>query len=96
MRRHALLLSLLAITACRKPETRVVVQQVQVPVPVPCPAPPPRRPLVLPITALPADATPQQQAQALKATLMLLLGRLDEAEALLDGYRAQPLQEPTR
>jgi len=90
MRYLALLLplSLLVVsTACQKPETRIVVQKVEVPVPVPCPAAPPRRPLNLPVSTLPPDATPQTKAQALKASFLELLGRLEEDEAVLDGYR---------
>jgi hypothetical protein len=65
-----------------------VVQRVEVPVPVPCPAPPPRVPLALPISSVPADAPAATKAQALKASFLLLLGKVQELEDELDGYRA--------
>ena len=89
MKRLVVLLPLLILTACQKPETRVVVQRVEVPVPVPCPPAPPRRPLVLPVSSLSDNATSPQKAQALKASFLMLEGRLEEAEAILDGYRPQ-------
>jgi len=70
---------------CSKP--RVVIQRVEVPVAVPCPPPPPRQPLHLPVEDLPAGASSDQQARAIKATILYLLGRVDEAETLLDAYR---------
>jgi hypothetical protein len=89
MKRLKLLLAaaLLAFALdCQMPE-RVVVQRVEVPVPVPCPAPPPRVPLVLPISAVPASAPAATKAQALKASFLLLLGKVEELEDELDGYR---------
>ena len=83
------LLPRLVLVACKAPAPQPVIQRVEVPVAVPCPAPPPRRPLVLPISALPPDASQALKAQALKATFLVILGRYDEAEALLDGYRPQ-------
>lgn len=83
MRRALLLLCLL--TACQKPETRVVT--VQVPVAVPCPEPP-----ILVWPDLPTShvtqATPDGEvAKAYVATIWTLKGRLAEALSLLNGYR---------
>lgn len=74
---------------CNKP--RVVFQRVEVPVAVPCPPPPPREPLHLPVEDLPKGATPDQQARAIKASILYLLGRVNAAEALLDAYRPAPV-----
>ncbi len=82
----------LLLLACAKPETRVVIQKVEIPVAT-YPTAPPRRPLIFPVNGLSADASDGQKASALKATFLYLLGRYEEAEALLDGYRSKELQK---
>ncbi len=68
--------------------TRVEYVTVKVPVPVPCPEPPAKRPLKLPIHDLPLDATNEMKAKAIAATIKYLMGRWEESETLLDGYRS--------
>lgn len=94
MIRVLLAVSILSLVACQRPESRIVVQRVEVPVAVPCPPPPPRRPLGLPVQSLPAGASSEVVARALKASFILMLGRYLEAEALLDGYRPVPEGKP--
>jgi len=90
MRAFALILPLaLLVLGCRPPapEPKIIVQKVEIPVPVPCPPAPPARPLDLPTDQLTPTSTFQQQASAIRATILLLIGRWQEDEAVLDGYR---------
>ena len=83
-------MGLVSILACKKPEPIVTVQRVEIPVAVPCPAPPALPRPVSAVATLPKDATPSMRAKALLADLASWVGYALEEEQILNGYRPAP------